>query len=171
MNAGGHDLGAVGRFDQVVIRIGGIRSLEAAAVAEAEGAARQQGQPPGSQPFAQPPAGLQQGLRQSLVGADRRGDVLQVAVVRFRDEITEIPSHLAGNAHVGAVRSPGEQLHFKALEQQPFAHGRSGLRQARAVSMPRALLRVSWYSAVGFESATTPAPACTFTLQPPDGSG
>ena len=37
--------------------------------------------------------------------------------------------------------------------------------------MPRALLRVSWYSACGRESATMPAPACTCTRQPPSGWG
>ena len=142
-----------------MIRIGGIRSLEAAAVPKAEGAAGQQGQSSWGQPLAQPAAGSQQSLRQILIGPDRWSDVFEIAVVRFGDEITEIPGHLTGHANVGAVRPPGEQLDFKALEQQPFAHGSSGLRQARAVSMPRALLRVSWYSAVGFESATTPAPA------------
>ena len=39
----------------------------------------------------------------------------------------------------------------------------SVIKQRIASSIPRALLRVSWYSVSGTESATRPAPACTRT--------
>ena len=104
-------------------------------------------------------ARLQQHFGQRVVVGDRGGDVLEIAVVRFGDESGKVPGYVAGDPDMGTVVPSGEQLDFKPLEQQCVAHEGEAFKQARAVSIPLALFNVSSNSAVGLESATTPAPA------------
>ena len=62
VHAGGNHLGAVGGLDVAVVRVCGVGALEMAAVAQAEGAARQQGELAAGQPPAQALTRLDQQL-------------------------------------------------------------------------------------------------------------
>ena len=163
VHAGGHHPGAVGVLDVGVVGVGGIRSLEAVASSGGQGAARQQGEPTGPQPAPQPLPRFQQQLQLTPVAGIRRGGVLKVALVRLGHETGQLPRRFSRAAHRRAVGAARIHLNLEALQQQVgSAHGLApvgGSRQARALSMPRALLRVSWYSEAGTESATMPAPA------------
>ena len=168
VHAGGDHPCAVGAFNEGVVRVPGVGPLEAGAVSEAEGASREDGQPPGGQPVAQPSPWLEdQGKLAGIVPIRGRG-VFQVALVRLDHEPLQLRGDLGGAADHRAVGPAGVHLHLEALEQQWRRHRARSLewlsalcRQARALSRPRALLRVSRYSASGCESATIPAPACT----------
>ena len=149
VNAGGHHTGAVAVLDELVIRVVWIGPLKALAVAKAEAAAWQQGELTLLQPLAQTLAGLEQMLELGLIGGLRRRDVFEVAAIGLGDDPVDGRGSFAGAAHHRAVAAAGVHLHFKAFEQA-LAHGcLAASRQARALSMPRALLRVSSCSAAG----------------------
>jgi hypothetical protein len=99
-----------------VIRVRGIGALKAAGVPEAEGAAGEQRQSPFREPGPQDSSGSEQRLRQKRVVRDRLRCVLEIALVRLRDEIREFPHHFSGDTNVFTVRAACEQFHFEALE-------------------------------------------------------
>jgi hypothetical protein len=83
-----------------VIWILRIRTLKAAAVSEAEGAAWKQGEIAGGEPGSQPTTRLKERFAELAVFSDWSCDVLHIATVGFGDEIIESCRYIAGDANV-----------------------------------------------------------------------
>ena len=123
MHTGRGHTGTVDALNQAVIGIGGVGPLKAAAVPQAEATARQEGEITLPQPGPQGASGFQQVLQLLVVVRLGGRGIFQVAAIRLHHETRQRPGHIIGTPHNGAVGSPREHLHLKALQQQGGGHG------------------------------------------------